>query len=120
MKDERLVRYNWTEDGVPEMCQQTEGDVSEDCACYHCDQLIPSGQKAVYLTSMEDGEMYVLHPECAKRSCSFVGPKQKLKAALQEAVALEDARLEVELKGVPAHEFSEEFEQKMEDLIEGV
>lgn len=120
MKGERFVRYNWTEDGVPEMCRQTEGDVSEDCVCYHCDQLIPSEQKAVFLTSMEDGEMYVLHPECAKSSCIDVGPRQKLKDALLEVAKRELERYQEELKEEAAHEFSEAFEQKVKDLIEGV
>lgn len=42
----------------------------------------------------------------------------KLKASLVEAMKLEEARIEEEMKSVPEHVFSESFEQKMEDVLQ--
>lgn len=42
----------------------------------------------------------------------------KLKASLVEAMKLEEARIEEEMKSVPEHVFPESFEQKMEDVLQ--
>ena len=41
----------------------------------------------------------------------------KLHQSLIEAMKLDDIRLEEELKDIPLHHFSEEFEKNMEELL---
>ena len=67
---ETMVSYSWSEDGLIELCRQMEDTLMEDTVCDYCDQPMKAGEQAVFLLSMEDGDEYTLHPECARRGCS--------------------------------------------------
>lgn len=64
----KMCRYYWTEDGVPELCEMQEYTLTEEDRCYHCDQELPEEKKVIGLLA-EDGDEYVLCPECAAKSC---------------------------------------------------
>ena len=42
---------------------------------------------------------------------------EKLRVCLRKAIAMDDIRLDEEMKNSEPHEFSPEFEQKMEDTM---
>lgn len=63
-----IVRYSWTEDGVPELCEMMEDTLSDEDVCYHCDCTLQEGQQVVVLIS-KNGDEYTLCPECAKKAC---------------------------------------------------
>jgi len=42
---------------------------------------------------------------------------EKFKLSLLEAMELDDARLEEEMKDLPPHQFSEKFERKMAEIL---
>lgn len=65
-----MVHYSWSEDGEIELCEQLEDILTEDTVCDYCDNHIKAGEKAVLLFSVEDGDEYTIHPECAKKACS--------------------------------------------------
>lgn len=62
------VWYQWSEDGVVELCEKetivSEGTVS----CYHCNCVIPKNETAVKLVS-GDSDVYILHSVCADLAC---------------------------------------------------
>lgn len=64
----KMCRYYWTEDGIPELCERQEYTLTEEDRCYHCDRELPEGEKVIRLLA-EDGDEYVLCPECAKKAC---------------------------------------------------
>lgn len=45
--------------------------------------------------------------------------KEKLRQSLIEVMELEDMRLEEEMKDLPTHQFSEEFEKNLEEILKG-
>lgn len=65
------VRYWWSEDGEPELCDRKELVTKESALCYHCDCVIPAGSPATELITA-DGEHYLLHKECADKGCSAI------------------------------------------------
>ena len=67
------VRYFWTEDGGPELCEHETHTATEDLPCYHCGQPILTGSKCVKLHA-PDGERYTLHERCAEESICFYKP----------------------------------------------
>lgn len=66
---EKKCLYYWTEDGIPELCERQEYTLTEEEWCYHCDRKLPEGERVIGLLA-EDGDEYVLCPECAKKACS--------------------------------------------------
>lgn len=62
------VRYQWSEDGVVETVKKEDVLLTEETQCYHCDTSITAGSQAIKLTAT-DGDVYVLHPHCAEKSC---------------------------------------------------
>lgn len=65
---DRKTRYQWSEDGVVEYCNREDLVAERDIECYHCLGLIRTGDECVKLTS-SDGDIYILHPDCAKKGC---------------------------------------------------
>ena len=57
-----------------------------------------------------DNERYLTHKAA----------KEKLKASLLEAMKLDDEKLEEEMKDLPPHKFSEEFERNMAVLFKRI
>lgn len=62
------VRYWWTEDSVPEMCERVEGVLEEATECYHCLTKLKKGEGVSMLTSLEDREKYIMCRTCADKS----------------------------------------------------
>lgn len=62
---ERYVLYSWTADGIPERCRVSAEAVS-GARCYHCG--LPLDGEAARLDA-PDGDVYLLHRECAYRGC---------------------------------------------------
>lgn len=62
----KYVLYSWTADGVPERCRITLAQV-HGASCYHCVQ--PIDGDALRLDA-PDGDVYLLHRECACEGCS--------------------------------------------------
>jgi len=54
-----------------------------------------------------DNEEYLIHKAAM----------EKFKLSLLEAMELDDARLEEEMKDLPPHQFSEKFERKMAEIL---
>ena len=61
------VRYQWSEDGPVETVKKEDILLTEETPCYHCGTPIATGE-AVELTAA-DGNVYILHPQCAEKSC---------------------------------------------------
>lgn len=59
------VKYWWTEDGAPEMCKRVEYVLKESTECYHCNAKLSKGAMVAVLTSVEDGDKYVMCTACA-------------------------------------------------------
>lgn len=64
-----MVRYQWTEDGIPELCEMMEDTLPEEDVCYHCDRKLLEGEKVFVLIST-DGDEYTICPECEKKACT--------------------------------------------------
>ena len=62
------VSYWWSEDGDPEVCERTEGVLEEATECYHCLAKLQEGESVSKLTSLEDGEEYIMCVACADKS----------------------------------------------------
>lgn len=62
------VKYQWSEDGVIETMKKEDILLVEAVLCDYCDTPIDAGRQAVKLTAT-DGDEYILHPHCAKKSC---------------------------------------------------
>ncbi len=62
------VKYWWTEDGVPEICERTECILEEDKDCYHCMVKLSKGAMVSVLTSLEDEERYFMCTACANKN----------------------------------------------------
>lgn len=67
-----MLRYTWTEDGVPEVVTAEDVFIKEETECYHCCQKIDAGSAAMKLLS-SDGDVYILHPGCAQKGLSGCG-----------------------------------------------
>ena len=65
------IRYWWTEDGQPEICEAEKIELNNETRCYHCDNVIPGGE-AMQLTCCVDGDKYILHLKCFKKSCESI------------------------------------------------
>lgn len=64
------VKYYWTHDGSGEVCEYEKVTAPEGMRCYHCGNPILSGYECVKLQAL-DGDVYFLHPACAKDSVDF-------------------------------------------------
>lgn len=62
------IRYQWSEDGVVESVKKEIVTAEQESRCDYCDMLMQAGQPAVKLIAT-DGDVYVLHPHCAEKSC---------------------------------------------------
>jgi hypothetical protein len=59
--------YQWTHDGEPEECSIKESISSTSDQCYHCDRIFTEGEKVFILTSVEDGDIYLLCDKCYRK-----------------------------------------------------
>lgn len=66
------VRYWWTEDGVPEICEQEECVLRESVSCYHCDSIREKGSKMCVLHPICGEDKYVICVECAEKSTKIL------------------------------------------------
>jgi len=62
-----MAKYWWTEDGDPETVTVETVKTDKETLCYHCSAPIEAGADVVKLTA-SDGDIYILHPECAKKA----------------------------------------------------
>ena len=62
------VKFQWSEDGITETVKKENGTLDKEFRCDYCDALIEAGSPVVKLTAM-DGDVYMLHPHCAEKSC---------------------------------------------------
>lgn len=62
------VKYWWTEDGSPEMCERADCVLKESTECYHCNVKLSKGAMVAALTSVEDGDKYFMCMACAYKS----------------------------------------------------
>ena len=62
-----MAKYWWSEDGVSETVTVDSIYVDNKTFCYHCTLPIDCGADAVKLTT-SDGDTYILHLECARKS----------------------------------------------------
>ena len=61
-----LVRYWWTCDGEGELCRAERVATPTGATCYHCGApFTKDDAEAIKLTSVADGEAYLLHKRCA-------------------------------------------------------
>ena len=60
------LKYQWTEDGVPELGEASELVLQIDTECYHCGNNIPAGKKVLQIKTSD--QIYYLHPKCFKKS----------------------------------------------------
>lgn len=63
------VVYQWTEDGVPEVGNLEQIVTEKEMECYHCGCKIPADTPVAKVHS-EDGDVYLMHWECAKKGCT--------------------------------------------------
>lgn len=61
------ARYQWSADGIAELCECENVVAPEDVPCYHCNNPIPNGSACMRLTA-PDGDRYLLHDECFFRN----------------------------------------------------
>ena len=61
------AKYYWTHDSTGEVCEYEKVKASENVTCYHCERSLVAGHECVKLKAA-DGDVYWLHPECAKDS----------------------------------------------------
>ena len=66
------VLYWWTEDGEAEQCEMTKEILTSSVECYHCGKMSYTDEDGYRLTSLEDGEEYVLCGGCAERNLKIV------------------------------------------------
>ena len=69
MDTNKIVRYQWSEDGEAELCSIEGVILKEETECYHCAQPIPINIEAVQLISIKDEAIYILHKKCANKGC---------------------------------------------------
>lgn len=69
--DMERVRYQWSEDGIAEICDKANDIILEEQECYHCGTVIPKGSNVVRLKA-HDGDVYILHADCYRKSCQDV------------------------------------------------
>lgn len=67
---QRKVRYYWSEDGEPELCDYEKLIIPYELRCYHCYNMIEPGE-CVKLRNRK-GEIYYLHNNCARDGVSFL------------------------------------------------
>jgi len=59
----RKVRYQWSADGISELCDFESTVTTENVQCSHCNNPILNGSTCVKLIA-PDGDTYLLHNEC--------------------------------------------------------
>ena len=59
----RKARYQWSADGISELCDFESMVMPEDTQCYHCSNTIVCGSTCVKLIAPE-GDTYLLHDAC--------------------------------------------------------
>ncbi len=59
----RKARYQWSADGISELCDFESTVISEDMQCSHCNNPILNGSTCMKLIA-PDGDTYLLHDEC--------------------------------------------------------
>ena len=69
--EEKMVQYQWTEDGDAELCKMQEGILGEEKTCYHCNRRIEKAEKVFFLNP-QDGDEYVICQKCSETACVFV------------------------------------------------
>lgn len=68
-----MVHYKWWDMDEPELCEMITGEVTEEVeVCFYCSGNIEAGKNVTYLVSADSDDVFSLHPECAKKSCTPV------------------------------------------------
>ena len=67
----KMIRYQWTEDGVIEICKMEEGVLLEEKRCYHCNRKMEKGEKVMVLFP-QDGDEYTLCLNCVEKACNLI------------------------------------------------
>ena len=68
---ERIVEYQWTNDGEVEVCAIKEVVLQEERTCYHCNRKINIGETIMILKS-QDGEEYIVCRKCYQKACKLI------------------------------------------------
>ena len=55
--EERIVQYQWTEDGELELCKMQKGILGEEKICYHCNRKIGESETAFFLNPQDGDEL---------------------------------------------------------------
>ena len=69
--EEKMVQYQWIEDGEVELCKIKEGILGEEKSCYHCNRKMQEGEKAIFLNP-QDGDEYIICQNCGEKACKSV------------------------------------------------